>query len=132
MIKDLHEKETNLKEKNIKEEQANKIKASDETNQTHVHEFLASTKLAEEGDDRHNHRFAGVTSEVIPRGNSHVHVLMVNTDFLDHHHEVAIETGPAIRVGDDKHVHFVKGTTTLDDGHVHPLEFATLIQKPLV
>ncbi|AVK85591.1 hypothetical protein C3943_19695 [Lysinibacillus sp. B2A1] len=72
------------------------------------------------------------TSEVIPKGNSHIHVLMTITDFLDHHHEVAIETGPAIRVSDDKHVHFVKGTTTLDDGHVHQLEFATLIQKPLV
>ena len=100
--------------------------------QTHVHEFVASTKLAEEGDDRHNHRFAGVTSEVIPRGNSHVHVLLTNTDFLDHHHEVGIETGPAINVGDGKHVHFVKGSTTLDDGHVHQLVFATLIQKPLV
>jgi len=100
--------------------------------QSHVHEFVASTKLAEEGDDRHNHRFAGVTSEVIPKGNSHVHVLLTNTDFLDHHHEVGIETGPAIPVGDGKHVHFVKGSTTLDDGHVHPLEFATLIQQPLV
>ena len=97
-----------------------------------MHEFVASTKLAEEGDDRHNHRFAGVTSEVIPKGNSHVHVLLTNTDFLDHHHEVGIETGPAINVGDGKHVHFVKGSTTLDDGHVHQLVFATLIQKPLV
>ncbi len=100
--------------------------------QTHVHEFVASTKLAEEGDDRHNHRFAGVTGEVIPKGGSHVHVLFTNTDFLDHHHEVGIETGPAIPVGNGKHVHFVKGRTTRDDGHVHKLEFATLIQKPLV
>ncbi|MGA3599024.1 YmaF family protein [Lysinibacillus agricola] len=127
-------KELNEKEKLNKEEPSNKkkAKASEESVQTHVHEFLASTKLAEEGDDRHNHRFAGVTSEVIPKGNSHIHVIMVNTDFLDHHHEVAIETGPAIRVSENKHVHFVKGITTLDDGHVHQLEFATLIQKPLV
>lgn len=108
------------------------IKESETTVQTHVHEFVASTKLAEEGEDRHNHRFAGVTSEVIPKDNSHVHVIFVNTDFLDHHHEVAIETGPAIPVGDGKHVHFIKGVTTLDDGHVHDLEFSTLIQKPLV
>ncbi|MGX9135021.1 YmaF family protein [Rummeliibacillus sp. JY-2-4R] len=100
--------------------------------QTHVHEFEASTKLAEEGEDRHNHCFAGVTSEVIPRGDSHVHVLLTNTDFLDHHHEVGIETGPAIDVGDGKHMQFVSGTTTLDDGHIHELEFATLIQQPLV
>jgi len=105
---------------------------SEELEQSHVHEFLASTKLAEEGEDRHNHRFAGVTSEIIPRGDSHVHVILTNTDFLNHHHEVGIETGPAIDVGNGKHVHFVRGTTTLDDGHVHDLEFATLIQKPLV
>lgn len=30
--------------------------------QTHDHEFEGSTKLAEQGNDRHNHRFAGVTS----------------------------------------------------------------------
>ncbi len=29
--------------------------------QTHVHEFEGSTHLAEAGQDRHNHRFAGVT-----------------------------------------------------------------------
>lgn len=103
-----------------------------DTVQTHVHEFVASTKLAEEGNERHNHRFAGFTSEVIPKGDSHVHIIMVNTDFFDHHHKVAIETGPAIPVGDGKHVHYVKGTTTLDDGHVHEIEFATLIQKPLI
>ncbi|MGG3469535.1 YmaF family protein [Neobacillus pocheonensis] len=108
--------------------------STDEQNtvQTHVHEFTASTKLAEEEEDRHNHRFAGVTSEVIPMGDSHVHNIMVNTDFLDHHHEVAITTGPAIPVGGGKHIHVVSGTTTLDDGHVHELFFTTLIDAPLV
>ena len=100
--------------------------------QTHVHEFTASTKLAEEEDDRHNHRFAGVTSELIPTRNSHVHAILVNTDFLDHHHEVGITTGPAINVGQGKHVHLINGTTTFDDGHVHELLFTTLIDKPLV
>ncbi|MGF7050283.1 hypothetical protein J2T13_004808 [Paenibacillus sp. DS2015] len=33
--------------------------------QRHVHEFEGSTKLAEEGADRHNHRFAGVTGESV-------------------------------------------------------------------
>ncbi|MFJ7935522.1 YmaF family protein [Sporosarcina sp. NPDC096371] len=100
--------------------------------QTHVHEFTASTKLAEENDDRHNHRFAGVTSEIIPTRNSHVHAILVNTDFLDHHHEVGITTGPAINVGHGKHIHLINGTTTFDDGHVHELLFTTLIDKPLV
>lgn len=105
---------------------------TENTVQTHVHEFTASTKLAEEDDDRHNHRFAGVTSEVIPMGDSHVHSILVNTDFLDHHHEVAITTGPAIDVGGGKHIHLIQGTTTLDDGHVHDLFFTTLINAPLV
>ena len=100
--------------------------------QTHNHEFLGSTKLAEECDDRHNHRFAGVTSEVIPLGNSHVHALLVSTDFLDHHHEIGIRTGPAIPVGGGKHIHLAEGVTTINDGHNHAFIFTTLIDRPLV
>ena len=100
--------------------------------QTHVHEFLGSTKLAPKGELRHNHRFAGVTSEAILKGDSHVHAILVNTDFFfNHFHEVGVETGPAIDVGYGKHVHFVKGKTTLNFGHVHEFIFATLIEDPL-
>jgi hypothetical protein len=102
------------------------------TCQTHVHEYLGSTRIAEEREDPHNHRFAGVTSEAIPRGNSHVHRLLGNSDFYEnHHHEVGATTGPAIPVGDGRHVHFVCGRTTLDDGHVHEFIFATLIEDPI-
>jgi hypothetical protein len=98
-----------------------------------VHEFNSSTKLAEQGEERHNHRFAGVTGQVIPVGNSHVHEITTNTDFFDHFHKLKkIRTGPAIPVGNGKHVHFVQGVTTLNDGHVHRFNFATLIQKPLI
>lgn len=101
--------------------------------QTHVHEFLGSVKLAEEDDDRHNHRFAGVTTEVIPlKHGGHKHAFMVNTDFFDHHHEVAGETGPAIKVGNGKHVHFAEGKSTCVDKHFHNFQFATLIESPLL
>ncbi|WP_426448218.1 YmaF family protein [Paenibacillus sp. S-38] len=102
--------------------------------QTHVHEFEGSTKLAEQGADRHNHRFAGVTGQVIPFGKSHVHEIdLTHTDFFNHFHNLKkIRTGPAIPVGNGKHVHFVTGMTTLNDGHRHNFNFATLIQKPLV
>ncbi len=102
--------------------------------QTHVHEFEGSTKLAEEGADRHNHRFAGVTGQVIRVGNSHIHEIdLTHTDFLNHFHNLKkIRTGRAIPVGNGKHVHFVTGSTTLNDGHVHQFNFATLIQQPLV
>ena len=104
----------------------------EEEEQRHVHEFLGSTKLAEEEEERHNHRFAGVTGEAISRGRSHFHEIKTNTDFFDHHHEVIIRTGPAIPVGDGKHIHFVEGMTTVEDDHDHDFEFATLIDSPLI
>jgi hypothetical protein len=98
--------------------------------QTHVHEFLGSTKLA--GQIIHNHRFAGVTSEAIPLpGGGHKHALLTNTDFaIGHLHEIGAETGPAIAVGNGKHVHFVETLTTLNLGHFHEAVFATLIEDP--
>lgn len=100
--------------------------------QTHTHEFQGSTKLAETGEDRHNHRFAGVSSSVIPFGNSHVHGIFVNTDFFEEHlHEIAAVSGPAIPVGGGKHIHFAKYITTVDDGHFHEFQFASLIDDPL-
>lgn len=101
--------------------------------QTHDHEFLGSVMLAEQGNDRHNHRFASVTTEVIPIiGGGHKHAFMVNTDFFDHHHEIGGQTGPAINVGNGKHVHFATGQTTVDENHFHNFQFATLIDSPLL
>lgn len=100
--------------------------------QTETHEFLGSTRLAEECDERHNHRFAGVTSQEIPiEGGNHVHGFSTNTDFFDHFHEIRGHTGPIIPVGKGKHIHFAEATTTMVDGHVHDLLFATLIASPL-
>lgn len=68
--------------------------------QTHVHEYLVSTRIAEREEDPHNHRFAGVTGEAEQRGNSHVHRLRGNSDFYENHfHTFAATTGPAIPVG---------------------------------
>jgi len=100
--------------------------------QTHTHEFLGSTKLAEEGEDRHNHRFAGVTSQVILVSGGHIHEMVVNSDFLDHLHEVPVRTGLQIPVGNGKHVHFAYGNTTVNDDHCHVFQLATLIDAPLV
>lgn len=101
--------------------------------QSHVHEFEQSTKLAEMGDDRHNHRLAGVTSQVIPVGDRHVHAILSNTDFLDHHHEIGVITGPDISIPNtNKHFHVVQGITTMDDGHFHDFLFTTQINSPLV
>lgn len=100
--------------------------------QTHVHEFLGSTRLAELEDDPHNHRFAGVSGEAMPCGsNQHYHIIQTNTDFFDHFHMIKVKTGPAIPVGDGRHVHFVFGVTTLNDGHTHEFIFATLIEAPI-
>lgn len=99
---------------------------------THVHEFLGSTKLAELEEDPHNHRFAGVSCQVIPMGNSHVHDIVTRTDFYeDHFHEICVRTGCAICVGGGKHVHFVCGTTEEAEDHTHDFVFATLIEDPI-
>ena len=102
----------------------------------HVHEYSESVKLAEEGNDRHNHRAAGVTGEAIPiyGGTNHVHKIKNdNTDFLDHFHKICTTTGPAINIpGTNKHVHLVSGNTTIADGHFHAFLFTTQIDAPLV
>ncbi|WP_029452036.1 YmaF family protein [Clostridium algidicarnis] len=111
-----------------------RFQCPDPQTQSHVHEFEQSTKLAEEGDDRHNPRLAGVTSEVIPIENGrHVHSILSNTDFFNHHHEIGVTTGPDIPIpNSNKHVHLVNGVTTLDDGHFHEFLFTTQINSPLV
>lgn len=107
-----------------------------ERRMTHVHEFESSVKLAEEGDDRHNHRVAGVTGEVIPinNGRNHVHKINnANTDFFDHFHRICVLTGPAIPIpGTNKHVHLVRGRTTCVDDHFHQFLFTTQIESPLI
>ena len=108
----------------------------DEEEMRHVHEYSESVKLAEECDDRHNHRAAGVTGEAIPiqGGTNHVHKIKNdNTDFLDHFHKICTTTGPAINIpGTNKHVHLVSGNTTIADGHFHAFLFTTQIDAPLV
>ena len=107
----------------------------DYNEQTHVHEYSQSVKLAESGNDRHNHRAAGVTGEAIPidGGRNHVHRINDNVDFLDHFHQIRVVTGPAIRIpGTNKHVHAVCGQTTVVDGHRHEFVFTTQIDAPLV
>ncbi len=101
--------------------------------QKHVHEFLGSTEIAEEDDDPHNHRFAGVSGEAIPTSNgNHIHKICTRTDFFDHFHEIEDCTGPAINVGNGRHVHYVRGKTTVNDGHCHRFQFATLIESPTI
>lgn len=114
----------------------NRDKKKDKNNnqgvQSHVHEFLGSTRIAGPMDREHNHRFAGVTSEAIPLpGGNHIHIICTNTDFTEAHlHEIGVETGPAIPVGQDRHIHFVEGITTIDAGHIHTFIMATLIDNP--
>ena len=106
-----------------------------EEEQTHVHEFLGSVKVVpeEDAEEFHNHRFAGVSDQVIPIGNGkHIHALFTRTDFYeDHFHEICVRTQENIPVGGGKHVHFVTGITTEVDDHVHGFVFATLIEDPI-
>ncbi len=114
------------------EEEANRLQHDCHV-QTHTHEYLGSVRIAEREEDPHNHRFAGVTGQAIHlRHGDHYHKLEDNTDFYeDHFHIIADRTGPAICVGEDRHVHFVYGKTTRNDGHRHEFIFATLIENPI-
>ncbi|NLM69066.1 MAG: hypothetical protein GX177_03580 [Firmicutes bacterium] len=97
--------------------------------QTHVHEFLGTTKIA--GHPLHNHRFAGVSGQEIPIPNGHIHAIDVNSDFtIGHLHEISILTGPQIPVGGGRHVHFAMGISTENRGHVHEFIVATMIENP--
>lgn len=103
-----------------------------ESTQTHVHEFLGSVMIAERQVDPHNHRFAGISSEVIIVPGGHVHEVLTKTDIYEEHfHEVGLRTGLQVPVGNNRHVHFAKGSTTLNDGHSHNFQFATLIEDPI-
>ena len=99
--------------------------------QRHVHEFLGSVMIAERKEDPHNHRFAGVSGQAIPYGRSHIHKIETKTDFYEEHfHNIFEKSGEAIPVGKGRHVHFVKGETTFNDGHRHDFIVATLIEDP--
>lgn len=112
--------------------------------QTHVHEFEGSTKLAEFEEDVHNHRTAGITGEAVKFAGGHVHKIWTRTDFFDHFHYIQQFTGPAIYVDKDvkdvnddeiceePHIHFIKGLTTVNDGHAHEYQLTTAIDSPLL
>lgn len=96
--------------------------------QKHVHEVQGSVKIAEAGNDPHNHRFATVTGEAIPEGaKDHVHEVTFRTDFYeDHFHTFSGKTGGAIPVG-DRHVHFLASITRVADGHRHEFRLSTFM-----
>lgn len=103
--------------------------------QTHVHEVVGSSRLAELGEDPHNHRFAGVTEEVIMVPGGHIHKFIAKTDFYEgHSHPICVTTGLQVKVGscnDSRHVHFIDDRTEVEDGHCHDFIAATLIEDPI-
>ncbi|HWT76598.1 MAG TPA: YmaF family protein [Mobilitalea sp.] len=55
--------------------------------------------------------------------------LRLKADGDDHYHAFMGSTGDAVSVG-DRHVHYLKAVTTMNDGHVHEFEAATMIENP--
>ncbi|MBS5931696.1 MAG: YmaF family protein [Clostridiales bacterium] len=103
--------------------------------QTHVHEVLGSVRLAELRKDPHNHRFAGVTEEVMEVPGGHIHKFFTKTDFYeDHFHPICVKTGLQVIVGtgdNARHVHFIDSQTEVEDNHCHKFIGATLIDNPI-
>lgn len=101
----------------------------------HVHELEGSTKISGGGcccEEIHNHHFATVSGNVIPKEESHVHEVKFTTDTFDgHEHEFCGLTSKAIPVGDGRHVHFINNCTDICDEHKHGFRVATLIDNPI-
>ena len=61
-----------------------------------------------------------MTGPPIKCGKSHVHKIKVFTDtFGDHFHGICDTTGSALFLKGGKHIHLLKGTTEIADGHDH-------------
>lgn len=102
--------------------------------QKHVHELTGSTKVFQECDECHNHRFCTVTGEAMyfPGKKDHFHEVKFRTDFSDgHFHEFYEKTGGAYEAGNGKHVHFINDFTEEEDKHKHEFQAATLIDSPI-
>lgn len=104
----------------------------------HIHEISGTSQIAQRIAPKrglfHNHRYSGMTGEPIcaerfPR--RHYHNFALTTDFFTHHHEMCGETSLDIPVGQDRHVHFAFGETSVDDCHLHIFLFATHIENYL-
>lgn len=105
---------------------------SDPGEQRHVHEILGSVMVANEGDEPHNHRFAAISGEAVMVPGGHVHALETRTDFYDDHfHTISGTSGRNIQVGSNRHVHFLRGTTSTQDGHSHQFRASALIENPI-
>lgn len=101
--------------------------------QKHVHEITGSTRIFQECNDCHNHRFCTVSEEAVYTKDNcdHYHEVKFRTDFSDEHfHEFCGKTSGAIDVGNGKHVHFLNAFTEEADGHKHEFQAATLIDSP--
>ena len=102
--------------------------------QKHVHEITGHTRIFNECDECHNHRFCTVSGEAIYTRDrrDHYHEVKFRTDFSDgHFHEFYGKTSGATEVGNEKHVHFIKDFTEVEDGHRHEFQAATLIDSPI-
>ncbi|MBW9145940.1 YmaF family protein [Clostridium sp. CM028] len=119
-------------EKKLNDNIDDKDHCDSEKKQFHVHEFEGSTTIAELEETPPNHRFAGVSSPAISVSGGHIHKVKSRTDCFDHLHYFEATSGLQIPVGNGKHVHLVKITTSVNDFHSHKLIFVTLIDSPIL
>lgn len=103
---------------------------NDHHERCHRHEIQGSVRVAEHDCEAHNHRFAGISGEAIPMGQSHVHEVRFTTDTYENHdHEFCGRTSPAYPICGG-HVHYLESTTSRDDGHCHSFRVISNIEDP--
>jgi hypothetical protein len=97
----------------------------------HTHKFFGFTDYTDKCKHRHNHYFSGRSSQVIPKSSSHVHAIYVDINSSNNHqHCIGQKSESDISIGKGKHIHIIKGITTLNENHVHDFIFTTLIENP--
>ncbi|WOO36473.1 YmaF family protein [Anaerocolumna sp. AGMB13020] len=105
-----------------------RMNSNDSQYKNHVHEVQGYVKMAE---DKHYHKFSFVTGEAVFTGNGeHYHEIAFHTDNAEgHFHTFEGKTYRAVPMG-DRHVHYLEGDTSNENGHRHGFRLVTLMNNP--
>jgi hypothetical protein len=100
----------------VMEQDNNLKKSASQSFLPHIHEFEGLTKFS----DRHDHELYGKTIKTIGKGENHYHVFEGTTSFDDgHRHYLIGQTGIAIPIDFQKHIHRIEGKSSITNKHTH-------------
>lgn len=96
-------------------------------NFTHNHEVQGLSSVNVMDCQAHAHRYNAVTRMSTNNGRNHTHEVEIDTvSELGHMHCFKGRTGPAIQLGNDRHVHCITGNFNRSMGHNHQFTLTTM------